>query len=366
MKQKNIFKGLNLDRDKLPEWIQEFAESKFSSFEISDIHFIGGTQYRCTINADLKEILVDFYYAQDGKTTIRPVGQHMDLSTQIASHIRGKQQFNATDRSGNYSVAPLEKDEVDLLVEYLVTELEGVKKINESYNETQKYTLYQFQSKIADKITLKYYETTRRLQVQGKPMYLYQEVTCFLSAYFPFDEVVKNQSEFFNVEIRPEEIRDEMQELLPSTYNYLDENLKKILSGSLALQKIDIPLEDFSPFVFPALKTLEGFIKKVLHSNGITITKKDNIGGLFGYNETKRTHVYLSKKGTELKDEVTKSWVETLYNYYHKQRHSLFHVETFDAFTRVIESKEEADLIIAKVLDLMEHAHKEMSEATVS
>ncbi|MFJ5717292.1 type II toxin-antitoxin system RnlA family toxin [Neobacillus sp. NPDC093127] len=368
MTEKNIFKGLNLDRDKLPEWIQEFAEIRFSSFQISDINHIGGTQHRCTIEADSKDIMVDFYFAQSGKTTIRPVGQYVDLGVELAAHIRGKQQFGIADRSGDYSVCPLAEEEFHLIIEYLEDELDGVKKINESYNETQKYKLYQFQSKIADKITLKYYQTTRRLQVQGKPMYLYQEVTCLLATHFPFDEVIKNQSEFFNVEIRPEEVREEMQELLPSAYNYLGENLKKILAGSLALQKIDIPLEDYSPFVFPVLKTLEGFIKKILLSNNINVSRKegiDSIGELFGYNGTNNTYVYLSKTGTEL-DDVTKSWVETLYNYYRKQRHNLFHVESQDVFTRIIETKQEADRIIAKVIDLVESAHAEITKATVS
>ncbi|MHC8522513.1 type II toxin-antitoxin system RnlA family toxin [Rossellomorea sp. H39__3] len=208
MSQKNIFKSLNLDRKKLPEIIQEFVQKRFSSSQISDIEHINGTLHRCTIQADFKTILLDFYYLENGKTTIRPSGQHVDISTELAAHIKGKIQFAATDRTGDYSVCPLEEEEFDFIIEYLQEGLEDVKKIAESDNEAQKYVLYQFQSSIADKITLKYYKTTRRLQIQGKPMYLYQEVTCLLARHFPFEEVIKNQSEFFSIEIKPEEIRE--------------------------------------------------------------------------------------------------------------------------------------------------------------
>ncbi|PWW26627.1 RnlA-like RNase toxin of RnlAB toxin-antitoxin system [Cytobacillus oceanisediminis] len=363
---KNIFKALNLDREKLPVIINEFAQKRFSSCEVSDIEHINGTLHRCTIQADYKTILLDLYYLENGKTTLRPSGQHMDISTELAAHIKGNIQFAATDRTGDYSVCPLEEEEFDFIIAFLEEGLEGVKKITESHHEEQKYVLYQFQSSIADKITLKYYKTTSRLQIQGKPMYLYQEVTCLLAKDFQkFDEVIKNQSEFFSIEIKPEEIREEMQELLPSAYNYLGENQRKILSVSLALQKIDIPLEDYSSFVFPALKTLEGFMKQILTSNGIRLSKKETIGDLFGYNGITARHVYLSKEGKELKDGVTKTWMETLYNYYVKERHSLFHVEDMDVFTRIIESKQEADRIISKIIDMMEKAHEELSKVSL-
>lgn len=364
MGDKNIFKGLNIDREKLPEWIQEFAEKKFESFQISDIHHVVATQYRCKIDAESKEIIVDFYYANNGKTTIRPTGQHTSIGVEIAAHIKAKLEYNISDKSGNYSVCPLPTDEFNLIIEFFENELEGIEKINQSYNETQKYILYQFQSRIADKLTLKYYETTNRLQVQGKPMFLYQEITSLLADHFPFDEVVKNQAEIYNVNIRPEEVREEMKELMPTSFDYLGENLKKILAGSVALQKIDIILDDYSPFVFPALKTLEGFMKQILMHNGIIVSKQagnDSIGSLFGYNGTRKTYEYSSQIGKEL-DDTTKEWLNKLYNYFIKQRHSLFHVEVVDAFTRIISTKQEADHIISKVITLLESAHNEIPQ----
>lgn len=363
-KEKNIFKGLTLDRDKLPEWIEEYAESKFETYEISEIKHIAATQHRCTINGDYKEVQIDFYYADNGKTTLRPIGKHFDVSFELATSILNKVEYKNIDNSRSYSVHPLNSEDFLFLTEYL-EDLEGIKKVGYDENEKNGYTLYQYVGKIGDKITLKYFQN-KRLQIQGKPAFLYQEVACFLSPFFPFDEVVKNQAEFYSVNIRPEEIRKEMKELLPSAYNILGENLKKILAGSLALQKIDIDLEDYSSFVFPALKTLEGVIKEILLSNGVPDERVEKFGDLFGYNGIQRKYVYSNLNGAMINDGAVKVALGDLYTYYNRNRHRLFHVEAVDAATSIIETKQQADQIISKVLELIEKAHTDIMSTTSS
>ncbi|MGG0569097.1 type II toxin-antitoxin system RnlA family toxin [Priestia megaterium] len=364
-KGKNIFRGLTLDRDKLPGWIKEYAESKFETYDISEIEHIAATQHRCTINGDSKVVQIDFYYAENGKTTLRPTGKHHDISFELATSILGKLEYNITDNSRSYSVHPLNSDDFLTLTEYL-EELEGVRKVFYDENEKNGYTLSQYIGKIGDKITLKYFQN-KRLQIQGKPAFLYQEVAYFLSSFFPFDEVVKNQAEFYSVNIRPEEIRQEMEELLPSAYNnILGENLRKILAGSLALQKIDIDLDDYSTFVFPALKTLEGVIKEILLSNDVPYERVEKFGELFGWNATQRKYVYSNLDGAMINDGSVKSALGDLYTYYNKNRHRLFHVESIDAATSLVETKQQADQIIFKVLELIERACTDIMSTTSS
>lgn len=361
MSTKNIFRGLHLKRSMLPQWIKEFAEKKFTTFTCSEIELVGGNQYRCTIVGDDKELLVDFYFNKDDKTTIQPkVGQNQDISLELATYILGQLEYKHSDiKSRSYSVHPLPKDEFGLIIEYLEEELKGVKKIYESRNDTNRYSLYQFKSEIGDKITLTYFDN-KRLQIQGKPFFLYQEVTCLLSAYFPFEDVIKNQSEFFSVEISPTEVRDEMKEMLPSAYNYLNEELKKVLSASLALQKIDIELEDYSSFVFPALKTLEGYLKQIFAGKGILI-KKDGFGKHFGYNGVLNKHELLHDPKKEIGCSLTIEVIETLYNYVYKHRHTIFHAEAIVSATRIIETKQVAEQIIERVISLIETTYQKMS-----
>ncbi len=355
MKKKNIFKGLHLDRDKLPEYINEFCQNTFAQYNVSEISQMSGPQHRCEIVGDGKEFLVDFYFNGDGTTTIQPkVGKNQDTSLKLATEILTKLQYKGTDtRGSSYSVSPIEKEDVSLVIEYL-SELEGVELVNRSCNTSNKYELFQFKSKIGDKITLKYYEN-KRFQIQGKPLYLYQEVTCLLSGYFPFDEMIKKQSEFFSVDIDPKEVRTEMQELLPNAYAILDETLRKILSASLAYRNIDIQLEDYSSFVFPALRVLEGYLKVLLGKKGVRVGKKfdmfDHNGKTFELNLNTKDTIGCTKTITA---------VESLYNYYNANRHGLFHVETVTSATRIIKNKETADSIINEVLSLIEDTYSDI------
>ncbi len=362
--KKNIFKSLHLDRDNLYDWITEFASENFAESSVSEISLISGNQHRCKINANEKEILIDFYYNIDNTTTIQPkVGQEKDISVKIANHILSKLSFKETDvKSRSYSVHPISPDEVKVIDEYL-QELSGVELLSRNRNESNKYTLYQYKSKIGDKITLKHYDN-QRLQIQGKPMYLYQEVTCLLSSYFPFDEVIKQQAEFFSIDLDPKEVRDEMQLLLPNAYDVIGDKMRKVLSASLALRKIDIQLEDYSSFVYPALKTLEGYIK-ILFLNHDIIINKDGFGEYFSYWGKQPLYVLRPDPREKIHCEITVNALEECYSYYYKHRHSLFHAESITESTRIIEKKENADAFIAEILNLMETTCSQIKTAVV-
>ncbi|MFA4132529.1 MULTISPECIES: type II toxin-antitoxin system RnlA family toxin [unclassified Brevibacillus] len=351
-KKKTIFSRLHLDRTKLPVWISEYCDKYFEESKASEISLINSVnQYRCLIIGDNKEITLDFYYNGDGTTTIYPgAGKNPDISLKIATEILTKLEYKERDAiNQSYSIHPLKQDDFQLLIEYLDS-LEDVKLHNKSINTSNHYVLYQYQSKIGDRITLKYY-TNQRLQVQGKPFYLYQEVTCLLSEYFPFEEMLKKQAEFFNVQINPVEIRSEMQELLPTSYNILDEQLRKILSVSIAYQKIDIELEDYSSFVFPVLRTLEGYIKFLFSSKNITVNDKDG----FNYFD-KISGKYMLKTATKqiLNCSKTESAIEKCYNYFKQHRHGLFHTSSIAVTTRTLDTKQSADKIIGEVFSLIE------------
>jgi len=49
---------------------------------------------------------------------------------------------------------------------------------------------------------------------------------------------------------------------------------------------------------------------------------------------------------------------EEIYEYFNKQRHTLFHASAIDSDIRVIETRQEADLIVATVLRLIETTHQ--------
>lgn len=356
---KGKYKGLHVDKTLLPSWIEEFSGQYFTKSEISDINPVKDTQHRCTIFGDGKEVLLDFYFAKDGKTTMLPTGKNSDISKELAEFIYNKIQYKTGDtKTRNYSVDKLEREILDELLEYL-RQLSGVTQINHKRNDINTSDLWQFSSHIGDKITLIYYDK-KKLQIQGKPLYLFNEVNVFLSAFIEFDEVIKTQKEFLDVEISPTKVKQEMKDSLPSAYNILGDNLKKILVSSFALQKFDYPFEDYSPIAFPALKTLEGYLKSILLPYGIVVAK--NFGTVFQPSGPK--HVLISKWQGTIGNIRIIQITEEIYAYLYKHRHTLFHTGAFDADTRIIETRQEADLIVSEVLALIEKSHQDIAAAS--
>ena len=213
--------------------------------------------------------------------------------------------------------------------------------------------LYQYQSKIGDRLTIKYF-TNKTLQIQGKPMYLYQEVVCLLAEFFPFDEVVKNQAESYSVPLDPAEVRTEIDGLLPTAHTVLDQTLINILIASVAFTKIDISLPDYSSFAFPALRALEGYLKYLFKTKGITIPKQ-----FTHFNEDKTTGIYHLGPNTIATVGCPKTCqaMEEIYNYLNKNRHGLFHTEAIASATRIISNKKDAHKIIWDTINLIESNH---------
>lgn len=345
------FKKLNINREKILEWIIQYANENFNDYSISDLTKVNNNQFRCIITTD-KEIMIDFYFNNDGTTTINPrVGKNQDLSFDIASYLLTKVNTNDT-RGRSFSVHHFKDDYFNLLKEYLIDEL-GVELIENRYNENNRYTLYKFKSKYGDTLTLLYYDN-ETLLVQGKPLYLYQEVICFIAQFISFENVVKKQSEFLETNIDPLEVKKEITNRLPTSINFFDEIHTKILSSSISLKNSNIVLEDYSCFAFPVLRVLEAYLKKLfavyninVGKNGFNMFKKDDYGYYVLNDDTKKI----------IADKDMQAVIEQCYNLYNQKRHGLFHAQAHGFRTVIIEKKEDAINIITEVLDVIESTY---------
>lgn len=350
MAKKSIFSCLYLNRDNILPDIKEFCSQEFKDFKTSGLELVneGNHQYRCTIIGDNKKVLVDFYYRDDNTTTIQPkVGEQTDISMKLALYIRSKVQ--TTDVKGSSYSIKAEEETFQLVLEFF-DGLDDVELIYQDITNQNGYVIYQYQSKIGDRLTLKYF-TNHTLQVQGKPLYLYQELTCLLSEYYPFEQAVKNQQEFFSVPIDPLEIRSEIQQFLPEAHKILGETLIKVLTPSITYMKIDIDLPDYSSFAVPALRTLEGYLRYLFSSKNYTI------GENFGmFNEDHVTGLYYLGPKTRAKVGCAKTCnaMEKVYTYYNQHRHGLSHTENIAASTRIITDKNDAHKIILEVINMIE------------
>ena len=132
---------------------------------------------------------------------------------------------------------------------------------------------------------------------------------------------------------------------LPSNY---PNSIKRLIKQSTINLKYYIESEEYSQYAFPALKALEGHIKYLIKVAGGQVGQQFN-----QFNKTSGgTYCFVSS----LTDPSKKTSIENCYNYYKSQRDTSFHfgeiIGSTDS-TRLITSKEEADEIIKKCLDLI-------------
>ena len=242
------------------------------------------------------------------------------------------------------------------LIEYMKS-IKNVK-FREKEIEKPPHKSYQFIHG-KDKITFNVYETGMFV-IQGKTAYLYSEAISFLG-YCPditIEEIIETNIKLQSIEVSNADIKDEMAELLPNTFNKIDETIIKILSPSLALSKLKIKLDDYSCFAFPALRALEGYLKYILFINKIEVDH--NFGKIFDYNSNNGEYS-LKKSYSKKIDNIKKQKaIEYVYDYFNKNRHTIFHADQILIQSRILEDKAEADMIIQEVIRIIEDTYNDI------
>ncbi len=163
------------------------------------------------------------------------------------------------------------------------------------------------------------------------------------------DDIVDSINSFHDVNIKTIEVRNDMKALMPGAYGNIDEMILKLLSPSISLRKVNIDLEDYSCYTFPALRALEGYLKYLFRLKGIKIG--NTFGSIFNGD------VLSSPIAAQIGDEIYQSELEKIYVYFKKSRHVIFHTEQILIGTRLIENKHEADEIINMVINLIESSY---------
>lgn len=339
------FKKLGLNREKIDDAVRNFSPSAKiigPTLKPNDLRI-----YTLTIPGEL-EASVNIYYTKDGNTTLMTAtGKNHPLSEKIASHIVNECEYrNVPDRS--LYLKKISEEEFNDLLEFLKGF--GVKVENGSVLQ------YGKQLKIigpyGDYIYLNKYDAGS-FQVQGPSKIAKAWVIEGLTNLLPFKEVIEIQLKSLDVIVTTDEVINEFQQILPTAYDFLGVTLVAIASPAIALKSINIELRDYTAFVFPALKGLEGYIKKLFLINGIQVTR-DGFNEFFQVSgEVKLTEEY---KEIIKNHKIVKA-IEDSYKYFKRQRHGLFHVDGIIETTRLIESKREADEILEDVFNIIEKTY---------
>ncbi|MDK6286053.1 type II toxin-antitoxin system mRNA endoribonuclease LsoA, partial [Klebsiella pneumoniae] len=110
-----------------------------------------------------------------------------------------------------------------------------------------------------DRVRAKIYKRGS-IQFQGKYLQIASLINDFMCSILNMKEIVEQKNKEFNVDIKKETIESELHSKLPKSIDKIHEDIKKQLSCSLIMKKIDVEMEDYSTYCVSALRAIEGFI----------------------------------------------------------------------------------------------------------
>lgn len=215
-------------------------------------------------------------------------------------------------------------------------------------NKTDK-TLFRFTDGQAKVVVSVFNTANHRLLVQGKNSYLMQVVISTLVELEDSCNVENILGSAYRLTIDKKKINSTMSQIdttLPSNY---PASLKRLIRQAIINLQYYVECEDYTQYAFPALRALEGHIKYLINSVGGKVDKtfscfnRDSVSGRYSYSPA-------------ITDLNKKQSIDSCYNYYKAQRDTAFHfgdiIGNTDG-TRLINTKEEADEIIKKCIQLI-------------
>lgn len=347
----NNFKNIPIDHDRVESCLRGIGIEDLSVNQKSPKHVI----YYGTIDGDCFSL--NLYINNDGKCTLgRSTGFSNAAFEKVASQIAEKCRYGAKNRL-EISIQ-ISDEHPAAIVDFLCSQ--GGKVIEEV--DQNLYKQWRIQGPRGDAVVLKSYKN-KTFQAQGVHAQLATWLLDYLSNVLSLDEILDQQRRIYAIPLTTQEVKNELKSRIPAVHDYLAETVRKQFSSAYALSKISIELEDFAALAFPALRGVEGFCFQVLrgecHFDPSARAQLGDYFEPFGSNYRMREvhRIGINSTLQELLDQSYCMW--------HKQRHSLFHMDGTVETTRVITSREEAARISSEVLDFVNTAYARYRQSKI-
>jgi ribonuclease HI len=192
----------------------------------------------------------------------------------------------------------------------------------------------------------------RKLLVQGNNSILFQIFTTYVNE---LKDVNAEQiiGSAYRTKIDAERVTKDFNDLFPSFHDDYPDNIKRLIRQAIINLSYYVESEDYSQYVFPVLRALEGHMKYLFGKSGITVASKIPFG-MFDMDQASRR--YYLPVSVHVPDQGIRTNLEECYNFYNATRHTIFHygdiLGTTDS-TRLIGTKKEADELIKECLRLI-------------
>lgn len=250
-----------------------------------------------------------------------------------------------------FSIPYFKQEDFDKFIEFIENS-DG--EIKHSKSTTSGKDIYKFVLN-EDSVTVTLFKTGQhKLLLQGKNSYLFQVIMATIVELFDNIRVEQILGSAYRISIKKDVITNEYSQIkkgLPSNY---PPSVKRLIKQSIINMTHFVESEEYSMYVFPALRALEGHIKYLINIAGGNSGRQFRC---FGVDKTTTPNRYVITEN--FPDKSKNSSIEKCYNYYKSQRDTVFHFGDIIGSgdnTRLIETKDAADIIIKNCLSLISTA----------
>lgn len=350
---KSKYADLYFDIEKMEEWITLWGE--INEHEISSVRKEKvAKRERYHIDVDGKGIMLDLIECKGGAYTISPkVGKHPELSEEIAEYVykRVSDTLNSAPCNNGFSVL-LERENLDVIIDLISSEGAQIVEKREQLDEKPCKIMYRINGIAGDQIVITYYLNTNRMQVQGKKKMLFETVLSLVSEISDdINDVVDQQLRCYSVDVTRNDIYEEMEAVLEtSLYKFLSTAHKAMLSFAFVLSKVNFETDDYSPIVQQAIRSFEGFAKKIFTECGLTCDGKTQLGYFFKDNDMKEEY-------SKIISAEQQNMLTGIYKFYRENRHDYMHASAYDFDAKVIGDRAIADELFHRILSSMKSWH---------
>ncbi|WP_422139886.1 type II toxin-antitoxin system RnlA family toxin [Endozoicomonas sp. ALC020] len=341
------YKSLNLKRESIDSYIEEFAESNSLSLRANQI--VGNKRKRIKIGyVGVDDAIIDLHLNNDGTTSINhKLGKNQELGAKLANFLLetiDPHEFLTV----NYTLKGIYADDIEPVIEEVnncfldngANEFEISIDQENDVRKVFKITSLQHQ----DTITVTHFKTSNLLAIQGKPLFSYRRLIYLLTELLDLAglQAVLSRTEENTAQIvRAELAQDYLKNQLTDSFEYLSKTIKELLVAGCCVKLASPKLPEYSMLLFPDLRALEGVLRSMLCDCGMY--PGDEKSGFGAFFSVVGENVALKK---EFKDRIgsvdrVKAFERT-YAFFRKHRHTLFHMEDFTDASRKIDTLEKA------------------------
>lgn len=352
------FKDLNLDREMLDAHVTRFVADNGMTLDGEPAERNNGQVKRYQFGTPGSEFAtVDLHLNKTGTTTIQwQIGKNRELGEQLAKHLKATID-PAELENVNYSLAGITTEAIDSILELISDSDEFDVEVRMDTPTRKQVELRSVANH--DRLVVTHFPTTRRLQIQGRPLTCYRHLVFLLTDLLDLKglEKVLYKKEDSSAEIVRKEMAEDYLKSQIESFERFPEVIRKLLLSSCCIKLAAPQLPDYCLLLYPELRAIEGALKDRMRTHGMNVSESENGFGDF----------FECDRGTcTLRDEYVQSVnanelvvaLNEAYSFYRKHRHSLFHMQDFAGASRMIDTLGKAMALSKDAYHLLEALYR--------